>query len=66
MPRYTVVYKDERPDEFFQADRVSVVESSGQIVLHGEVMVMNRSREIVIRRLAGREITSVEEWMEPA
>ncbi|MCW2671807.1 MAG: hypothetical protein JWP14_396 [Frankiales bacterium] len=66
MTLHRVTYKDERPDEFIQADRVTVVESNGQVVLHRDVLVMNRTREIVIRRLAGREITSVEEWEEPA
>ena len=61
MAQYRITYSDDRAVEVVEADRVTVVESSGQIVLHREVMIMNRSREIVVRRLAGSDVRSVTE-----
>lgn len=61
MPEFKITYVRDQAHEVVQADRVSVRESNGQIVFHREVMVMNRPREIVVRRLAGRDIVSVEE-----
>jgi hypothetical protein len=38
-----------------------VVENSGQIVFHTEVMVMNKPREIVPRRISGNGVRDVSE-----
>ena len=66
MPQFTITYNSDRAPEMVEADRVTVVERNGQVVLHREVMVMNRPREIVVRRLSVAEVLSVEETHETA
>lgn len=62
MPPFTVTYNSRHAPEVVEADRVTVVESSGQIVFHKEVTVVNIPRDIVVRRLAGSEVRSVTEF----
>jgi hypothetical protein len=58
--QFRVIYTD-ATTEIVEADRVTVVENSGQIVFHTEVTVMNRTREIVSRRLSGALVRVVSE-----
>jgi hypothetical protein len=59
--QYRVSYTDSRPDELIEAERVTVEGSNGLIVLRATVQVMGQPREIVVRRLSGAGVTSVDE-----
>lgn len=58
---FRVTYRPElnRPAEVVEADRVDVEGSNGLFVLRRQVMVMNRPRDIVVRRISAAEVLSV-------
>lgn len=59
MSLYRITYSTDAADEVVEADRVAV-EAGGQIVLHQIVMVIGQPREIVVLRLRGRDVASVQ------
>jgi len=61
MAQFTVTYRTEtsRPPEQVEADTVAV-EAGGQVVLRRSVVVIGQPREVVVLRLAGRDLLSVE------
>jgi hypothetical protein len=59
---YRVTYRPEldREPEDVEADAVTVEGGNGLVVLRQVVMVIGRPREVVIRRLRGGDVVSVE------
>jgi hypothetical protein len=63
VPTYRVTYRPDlrHPAEDVDADRVTVQPGSGQVLLHTSVLVIGQPREIVVRRLRGEDVLSVEQ-----
>ena len=62
MPTFTITYLPETglPTEDVEADDARV-EAGGQIVLRRTVLVMAQPRDVVVRRLPGAQVVSVEQ-----
>jgi hypothetical protein len=63
--QYRVTYTDDRTDEVIEAERVTVDGNNGMVVLRKTVLVAGQPREVVVRRLAGGAIKTVEEVLDP-
>jgi hypothetical protein len=63
VPTFRITYRPEtgQPHEDIEADRVEVEGTHGMVVLRRQVLVMGNPRDIVVRRLPGATVASVDE-----
>lgn len=61
MPTFRITYRPERalPPEEVEGDRV-VVEGDRHVVVRRTVLVIGQPREVVVRRLSGDDVVSVD------
>jgi hypothetical protein len=65
VPIYRLTYNDERNTEIIEAERMTVQSAQGLLIFHHTVTVMGSPREIVIRRVPGATVDSVDEVDQP-
>jgi hypothetical protein len=61
MAHYRITYTDDRADQVVEAERVTVEGSNGLVVLRKTVTVAGQPREVVVRRIAGAGVRTVDE-----
>lgn len=60
MPQSRITYSTDRACEVVEPDRVRIRPPSGQVLLHKTISVAGQPREVVVRRLSGAEVRSIE------